>query len=282
MDKMRILPGHPIAKAAIDHALYDIMGKAHRVPVYKLLGGAYREKISQAAFLGAKNVDDMRREALEWAEKGYDNFLVKLSGDPQKDPERVKAIREVLGDDVTLRLDANEGYSPDTAIKALRRMEALDLNVMSCDQPVPRWDLDGMARVAKAIDIPICADECINSPSDAINVIRKEAADILTVKSSKVGFYNAKKICAIAEATDIPCELGGMLTCGIGAAVDRHFATSTKVVQHDEGVFSPLSLYKDDIVKNTFPIGPYTKAPNGPGLGIEINEGKLKLYSVSL
>ncbi|MEW6227732.1 MAG: enolase C-terminal domain-like protein [Bacillota bacterium] len=270
----RHLPGHHFAKAAVDLACYDLAGKTLGVPVYKLLGGLYRTKIPLAWAVGMDGIDAMVAEAVEFAGRGFETIKVKIGNDPRKDLEVVAAIRDAIGPKVGLRVDANQGYTPTVAIQVLRRMEKYDLQLI--EQPVPRWDLDGMARVAAALDTPIMADESMFGPNDAINLIRFHACDIINIKIMKPGgLYNSKKVAAIAEAADIPCLVGSMIETGVGTAAGVHFAASTRNIAYPCELIGPMML-KDDVIKEDIYsanyVRGYLEAPGGPGLGVRLVE----------
>jgi L-alanine-DL-glutamate epimerase-like enolase superfamily enzyme len=285
----RAVPGNLVAKAGIDLALWDLMGKILDLPVYKLLGGSYERKIPVTYTLSMDTPEKMAEEASFRKGEGYSTIVIKIGHDPRGDVERLRLVREAVGSAVKIRLDANEGYRPDQAIRAIRKMERYEPEFV--EEPVKRWDLDGMAKVARAVDTPISSDESNRSLESAMKIIQKGAADILNIKISKNGgLFNCKKIAAIADASGIPCLVGGDTTYEITRQAGRHLATSTPAVQRGFGSegCGPASQSKiDDVAKTVVTyqdvsrLGGYVVATPGPGLGIELDEEKIRKYSVS-
>lgn len=266
------------AKTAIELAIYDLIGKALKVPVHNLIGGCYRDKILVGWEIGIESPEEMAKKAVEYVEKGIRVLKVKVGIDPDQDVERIKAVRDAVGD-VTLRADVNEGWTPIGAIKAIKKIEKYDLELI--EQPVPRWDLDGLARVRKAVNTPIEVDESLWSPTDAMNVIRKEAADIFNIKLAKAGgLYNSKKIAAIAEAADIPCLVGTEFSLASGIAAKLHLAASTKNIHH-ACEFTEFHLL-DNLSATPLEIEDgYLEVPRKSGLGVLFDESKLSNYTIS-
>lgn len=280
LEKMdKAVQGHSYAKAGIELALWDAMGKALKVPVYKLLGGLYREKVPVVWIIGIGTSEQMAEEAKEYVQKGFDSIKVKIGINPQQDIKNVAAVREAVGDDVKIRVDANQGYTSDVAIKTLRKMERYDLELI--EQPVPRWDLKGMARVAKTLDTPVMADESVFTPEDAIKVIQEEAADIINIKIMKPGgLYNAKKIASIAESAGIPCLVGSMIELGVGTAACAHFACATKNIRYPCEFIGPM-MTKDDILDSPYmPKNGFIEIKKEPGFGVNLDEDKVMKYTV--
>lgn len=271
--------GFLYSKAAIDCALYDIMGKALGVPLYKLLGGAKRKRIAVARSLPIKSPEEMGQEAIALKEKGYKLLTIKTGFDPKQDIERVAAVRAAVGPNFAIEVDANQGYAPDVAIRTLRKMEEYD--IQACEQPCPWWDLDGMAEVTRAIDIPIIADESVITLVDAMNVAKKRAADVICLKPFKNGgIYFCKKIVAIAEAEGLRCTVGSKHPFGVGTSALDHFVASTKEIEEPIGYGTALERFEADIIKETIPFeNGYVNVMEGPGLGVELDEENMAKYA---
>jgi len=284
----RIVPRNLVAKAGIDLALWDIMGKALDLPVYKLLGGEYRSRIPVTYTLSMDTPEEMAEQARLRTSEGYSTVVIKIGHDPEGDLERLRLVREVVGPSVKIRLDANGGYRPDQAIRVIRRMERYEPEFV--EEPVKRWDLTGMAKVARAVDTPISADESNSGLEGAMKIISQGAADILNIKVAKCGgLLNCKKIAALADANDIPCLVGGDTTYEITRQACRHLATCTPAVQRGFGSegCGPASQSKiADVAKTVVTykdvseLGGYVVATPGPGLGIELDEDKIRKYGV--
>lgn len=272
------LPGHVLAKAGVEMALYDLAGRALRLPVHKLIGGKYRDQLSLGWSIGIREtVEETVREALHYAQSGFAAIKLKIGVQPKKDLEKLAEVREALGPNIKLRVDANEGLRSADALPILRKMEKFDLEYI--EQPVPRWDLAGMARLAKALDTPILADEAVFTPGDAVNVVRAGAAGILNVYPAKMGIANSRKIAAIAEGAGLTCVLGSMLESGLGNSANLQFACSTRNVREGCELIGPLFFTSDILATPIFSAEPPNGVWNvldGDGLGVEIDTNWLE------
>jgi o-succinylbenzoate synthase len=240
-----IVKENPAAKAAIDIALHDILGKAARKPLYMLMGG-YRTEVLTDLTLGIKSPKEMARDAVKAVKKGFKALKVKVGINPAEDVECVRLIREAVGEDVQMRIDANQGWTPKQAMEALNKMEKF--NIQFAEQPVPAEDIKGLAKVKKNSPIPIMADESVHSPEDALRIIHAEAVDLINIKLMKSGgIHKAKKIAAITEAAKIPCMIGCMGESQIGIAAGAHLAAATKNIQYAD--LDSDILLKDRLVK---------------------------------
>jgi muconate cycloisomerase len=288
MDKA--VKGYPYCKAAIDAAIYDVVGKALNVPAYQLLGGCFRERISIAHSLGLMEIDKAVDEAVQAKAEGVKTIKLKGGVDQQRDVELVKQIRKAIGPDLKICVDANQGYSTaKVAVKIIKAMKEYDLLYM--EQPVE--GIDHMAEVARRVDTPIMADESAWTAQDVLEIVQKRAADIVSIYTTKPGgMFKAKKVAAVAEAAGLPCNVNGSVETGVGNAANLHLAASTGVVTY--GCVVPVSspkekakkgiagiYYQDDIISEPFPFD------NGdiivsakPGLGIELDEDKLEHYRI--
>ncbi len=284
-----IIPRNLIAKCGIDLGLWDLIGKALNLPAYKLLGGEVNPKIHCTYTLSIDTPQNMAEQAFFRKKQGYKTLVAKIGRDPNTDIDRLMAVREAVGAKINIRLDANEAYRPDQAIRIIRKMEKYEPEFV--EEPVKRWDLDGMAKVTKAVDVPISSDESNTSIESAAKLLRKGAADILNIKISKNGgLYKSKKIAALAEAHGIRCIVGGANTYEIGRQACRHFAVCTAQVEADAGSegCAPASQSKiDDVTKRIITYNDVTKGDGyvevleGAGLGVEIDQEKIKKYRVA-
>jgi len=286
MDKA--VKGYPYCKAAIDAALYDVAGKALDVPSYQLLGGLFRDRIPVAHSLGLMEIDKAVDEARQAIAEGIKTIKLKGGIDQKRDVELVKQIRQAIGPDLNICVDANQGYpTPKVAVKIVKAMEEYGLFYM--EQPVE--GIDQMAAVARRVDTPIMADESAWTPEDVIEIIQKKAADIISIYTTKPGgMFKAKKVAAVAEAAGLKCNVNGSVETGVGNAANVHLAASTGVVTM--GCVVPVSspkekakpgiagiYYQDDIITEPFSFDDGDIIVSSkPGLGIELDEDKLKHY----
>jgi len=288
MDKA--VKGYPYCKAAIDAALYDVVGKALHVPAYQLLGGLFRDRIPIAHSLGLMEMEKAVEEALQAKVEGVKTIKLKGGVEHKRDVELVKQIRRAVGPDLSICVDANQGYpSAKVAVKIIREME--EYNLLYLEQPVE--GIDQMAEVARRVDTPIMADESAWTAQDVIEIIGKKAADVISIYTTKPGgMFKAKKVAAVAEAAGLKCNVNGSVETGVGNAANIHLAASTGVVTY--GCVVPVSTprekatggiagvyYQDDIITEAFDYADGDVIVSSkPGLGIELDEDKIKHYRV--
>ncbi len=268
-----IVNGNPAAKAAMDIALHDILGKTARKPLFMLMGG-YRTEVLTDLTLGIKSPKEMARDAVKVVKKGFKALKVKVGVNPAEDVERIRLIREAVGGDIEIRIDANQGWTPKQAIEVLNKMEKF--NIQFAEQPVPAEDIKGSIKVRKNSPIPIMADESVHSPEDALRLIQAEAVDLINIKLMKSGgILKGRKIADIAEAAGIPCMIGCMGESEIGIAAGAHLAAAVKNIQYAD-LDSDL-LLKDKLVKKggTKVKNSMRTFPKQYGLGIKELDQKL-------
>lgn len=279
MDKYGFL----YSKAAIDIALHDIAGKAYGVPVASLLGGVVRTSMGVSRSVPLKSPQEVAKEAEKLVKTGYKLITVKGGIDPAADLERVRAVREAVGDDFPVEVDANQGYRPDVAIQTLSKMEER-WGIFNIEQPCAWWDIAGMAAVRQALKMTVTADESVLTPAEAMNFVRFNAADCFTIKVAKCGgLLQAKRIAAVADAAGLSCNMGSEHPAGIGTAAMAHCWASTPEIIDSIGYGSPLERFQDDILKEPlhFENGE-VHLPQGVGLGIEVDEEKLVRYAIPI
>jgi L-Ala-D/L-Glu epimerase len=234
----------PAAMAAIDMALYDLMGKSLRVPAYQLLGGRCREGIALYPVIPMDEAQVMAGMARQFAQMGAQVLKVKLGSDPALDLQRLQSIKQAVGGRIKLRLDINQGWhDAQTALQAIRLLD--DFNVEWVEQPVAANDLAGLAKVAAETELPIMADESCHTAADALEIARIHAADLINIKLMKCGgLYQAAKLLAVAEAGGLPCILGSMGESSIGSAAGLHLVTARPVIVACE-LIGPLFITND-------------------------------------
>ena len=275
----RRVQGNPFARAAVEMALWDLNGKALGVPVHRLLGGRVRDRVPLSWSLAVADHDAEVEEARAKVALGHRIFKIKTAALPlAEDLARVRRLREALGPAVSLRVDANQGWDRATALRATRAME--DWQVDFVEQPLPRWDLDGMAELARRVSVPIMADESCFSPHDALAIARLGGVSILGLKVTKsAGLGNTLAVARIAEAAGMTCYVGCMIETSLGTAAYLHVALAAAPVIWGCELFGPL-LLKGDVVSD-----PVRYADgcilglDGPGLGVSVDEALLKEWS---
>lgn len=268
-------------KEGIDLALHDLVGKALNIPVYKLLGGKFRDKIPVASEIGIDSARKMAENAILVKEMGFKAIKIKGSKEKELDIERIKEVREAIGFDIDLRLDPNAAWDTISTLKIMNAVK--DCHLQLLEQPIPSWDYKGMAHIRENIDIPLMADESIWSPFDAIKLHDYNACDLLNLKIAKTcGLYQGKKLEFVAESLGYPCVVGTELEPGISAVAKIHLASSMRI-QPLASEFTELTQVDGSILKTPLKaIDGYLSIPDGPGFGVEIDEAALEEYRIDL
>ncbi|WP_433615620.1 mandelate racemase/muconate lactonizing enzyme family protein [Dactylosporangium sp. CA-139114] len=265
------------AKAAADTALHDLAARRLGIPLVRLLGGA-RLRVPTDVTLPAGGPDELAAAAAARVAEGFRVLKVKVGkGAGERDAAaadvaRVARIRAAAGPDARIRLDANQGWTPRAAVRAIRGMQDAGLDVELVEQPVPAADLDGLAWVSARVDVPILADEAVFGVRDLTEVIRRRAADLVNVKLAKCGGLGpARTLLELAAAHDVGTMVGSMMETeiGVGAAAALVAACGTTVVSDLDAAWflgaSPVSggLRYD---------GAEVVLPDAPGLGLSLEE----------
>jgi len=282
--------GHPYAKAVVDIALHDLAGKRLGVPVYELLGGAHRDWIPITHSLGIMDNDRAVEEAEQAVEEGAGTIKAKAGLDAERDIDLIRRLRETLGPDVTIRVDANEGYELlSEAIRVTREMEAHDIAYM--EQPVE--DIEDMGAVAREVDVPIMADEGAWTPQDMLRIREHRAAELFSLYVTKPGgLHRAREVGIVGDAVGLRCDIGGSIEMGIGNAANLHLGAAvpnagmasvlpvTRPAADYDGQIAGV-YYEDDLVAEPFEYEDgELGVPQGPGLGVEVDEAKVEQYSI--
>ena len=264
----------PAAKAAIDIACFDVVGKKLGVPVYQLLGGRYHEKFPVTHVLSIDEPEKMADEAEEKVKEGYSSFKMKVGLDVAGDVSRIKAVRNRVGEEIAIRVDVNQGWiNSANTLQATRQLEGLGIDWL--EQPVAQDDIDAMVEIKSKSAIPLMIDEGLRDQNNMREVIAKRAADKANIKLMKCGgIYPATKLAIMAEMAGIECQIGSMVESSIGSAAGFHVAFAKKIIKSVE-LTGPLKFSKDiGDLKDSYII-PFIQLNDRPGLGVEINEGVL-------
>jgi len=276
------LAANPFTKAGVEMALWDIVGKAAGMPLYRLWGGPVRDFVSTKFSVSGLEPNKAAGLAAWAVSKGFGTMKVKVGIDPDGDVARVRAVREAIGPAIRLGVDANGGWSPRVAVQTIRRM--YEFGIYFAEQPVAAVDVSWMADVRNQVNIPIMADESVNSVEDAMSLARAGAADVLSVYVGKGGGVGtARKIAAVAEAAGLVCTVGSNLEMGVASAAMIHLAMATPAIAAEEfpcDILGPF-FYEDDFLAEPLPIQAGKASPfERPGLGVELDEQKVKRYRV--
>jgi len=270
------------AQAAIGDALYDLVGKSLNVPVHALLGGKCRDRVRVGAVLSMKpNVEELVEAAQAFHDRGFRHFGLKIGIDSAADLRNAQALREAFGEDIVLRVDANAMMNFDAAVTLLRKLEPFDIDV--AEQPIAIWDVDGLAALARAVAMPIMADESVSTDHSLLDIIRQRAATVVQTKTAKNGgIHYIRRLWHLAEAAGMRIYPGNHPSTSVAtSAVAQMCAASPTPVM--EGVFAVgvSGALADDIVENPIrPVDGEVPVPDGPGLGVTLDEEKLAKYRV--
>jgi L-alanine-DL-glutamate epimerase-like enolase superfamily enzyme len=267
-------------KAAVEMALWDIAGKAAGKPVYELLGGKVRDSVPTK--WSVSGVEPAKAaEIAQWAvAQGFKAMKVKVGTGPETDIARVRAVREAIGPDIKLGVDANGGWSMTTATATIARLREFKIHFV--EQPLPPEDIEHVAALRQSIWLPLIADESIYTLQDAKTLALLGAADAFSIYVGKAGGIGpARKIAEFAASAGIKCTVGSNLELGVGSAAMVHLAIATRGITAEEfpcDIIGPF-FYEDDIVRTPLPIKGGEARPNSsPGLGVELDEEKIERY----
>jgi len=273
------IPYNLMAKTGIDIAAYDLAAQEAGVPLHCLIGGKRAGRIPQVGVVDIVPPAAAAESAIEQVARGFKTIKIKIGHDAVEDAERVKAVRKAVGDGVMLRVDANAGYDRATAMRVFRRIEKFGLEWI--EQPLPGWDLEGLAMLASKLDTPIAVDESMYTSYDARRCIAMVAAGVVNIKVAKCGgIYRSQKIATVCAASAVPCFLGGCIETTVGTAAAAHFYAATpNVISAAEIHGSPF--YVDDVVEQPFTTEDgCIEVPRLPGLGVIVNEEKVAKYRI--
>ena len=255
------------AKAALDIAIYDLFGKLHNIPLYKLFGG-YCHKMATDLTISVNPPEEMVRDSLEAVGEGYTELKLKVGTDAALDIKRVKAIRQAVGSNIKLRLDANQGWKPKEAVRTIRRFEDMGLDIELIEQPVKAKDFDGLKYVTDHVDTDIMADEAAFGPYEVFQLLGMRACDLINIKLMKAGgLHNALKIAGLAEAMGVQCMMGCMLESKVGITAAASIAAGKKIVTKSD-LDTAMLLAEDPVVGGVSFDKNQLIIPDAPGLGI--------------
>ncbi|HWQ79607.1 MAG TPA: dipeptide epimerase [Anaerovoracaceae bacterium] len=255
------------ARAAVDMAIYDLMAKSCGKPLYQFLGG-YRDFVETDLTISMNEPDEMCQDAVNAKEQGFNVLKLKVGIDMEKDIRRVSAVRKAVGNQMKLRLDANQGWTPEEAVRVIRSLEEKGIDIELVEQPVKASDFMGMKYVTDHVSTPIMADESLFSPEDALRLLQMKAADLLNIKLMKCGgIFNALKINAIAESYGVECMLGSMIESKISLTAATHLAAAKKNITFVD-LDAAVLLAEDPVQGGLRKQIPYFYPGDAPGLGI--------------
>ncbi|MEA4993311.1 MAG: dipeptide epimerase [Oscillibacter sp.] len=255
------------AKAAMDMALWDLYGQLYKIPVYKLMGGA-RKNIITDITISVNDPEEMARDARNAIERGYDCLKVKVGANPALDVARLAAVRQAAGSDVCIRIDANQAWSPKQAVTLLNQMQEKGLDIEFVEQPVKAHDFEGLKYVTERSYVPVLADESVFSPEDAVKIMQMGAADLVNIKLMKCGgLWNALKIASAAEVYGVECMIGCMLEAKVSVNAAVHLACGKKIITKVD-LDGPVLCSEDPVEGGAVFNEKDITVSDAPGLGV--------------
>lgn len=243
----KVITGNASIKCAFDMALHDLAAKLLEIPLYTFLHADKTKTITTDMTVSLLEKSKMAEKAQKYIDDGFSILKVKLGERPSRmDVERIKSIRQQIGSDIPIRIDANQGWNYQDSLYALQAMK--DYNIEHCEEPMPIWNRRDQAKLVRHSPIPIMADESVFHHHDAFQILSDGAADMINIKLGKSGgIANAMKIGAIAEASDVYCQVGSFSETRLGITALVHFAHAWKNIIHFD-LDSPLMLSEDPIL----------------------------------
>ncbi|MBI4507156.1 MAG: mandelate racemase/muconate lactonizing enzyme family protein [Chloroflexi bacterium] len=263
------------AKAAVDMALHDLLGKRLGVSVVQLLGGMARDRAPLGTIIPLGPPENVADIAVQAVERGVQTLKIKVGKDPDRDVRAFRAIRRAVGERATLAIDVNQGYSVPVAIRVLRALG--EDGLAWAEEPVKAWDAAGKLKVAQAVGVPLLLDESVFTPQDVLREIRNGACGMVSIKTARSAFFRSRAIASICEAANVPCVLGSARESALGTVVSAHFAAAARCVVAtelgDHVIYEATLLREPPCLANGCLV-----LPTGPGLGIEIDEAQVRRY----
>jgi len=274
-----VAPTYSMAKAALDMAIWDIKGKALGLPVHRLLGGSPPEKITNVALIGLGEPEEVASTAEGLVVEGFTGIRLKIG--PGKDVECTAAVRDAVGEEVTLRVDCNQGYGVADAVKMIRTIEPYGVELV--EQPTVWWDFGSLAEVAEAVDTPIMPHESMYLLSDVKNLMDAGAVGVLGLKTYRPwgGVTGARRLLEMARVMNLPCMFHDDVELGVSLAAATHLISAyRRVITHKCELSGYPEWMKDDVVRKPIRFdGGFVHVPDGPGLGVELDDAKLDRYA---
>jgi L-alanine-DL-glutamate epimerase-like enolase superfamily enzyme len=274
------ISGQANAASAVEMAFLDCYCRRRGESVADFFGGALRSTERLNAWVGIDDPATMAAEAREWCDRGFDSLKMKIAGDPDPDVERVRAVHEAVGAEMAIRVDANEGYDDvDAAVEVARALEEFDLAHL--EQPVPRGDEAGLARVTAATSVPVMADEPVFTAADGFRFLKADAADRLKFKILQSG-----GTIPVRRGLDVGAAAGVQSVVGHGFCTAPAASAELQLVATHEDVFRPVETVgplkiRDDPYADSIRIEDGgARVPDGPGLGIDLAEDRLQEFVV--
>ena len=272
----RFVVGQPSIRSAFDMALYDLRAKAAGLPLYALLGGGRREICTDLTIGLQDTVDETVAFAQRILAKGFDAIKLKVGRSGLEDVKHIKAVRQLVGPHIALKIDSNQGWTYQEAVANILAMAPL--NLQYSEQPLAAWDFQNMRRLREKVDLPICADESVFDDKDALKLVSSGAVDYLNIKLGKSGgIHTGLNINAIAQAAGNRCMIGCFAESRLGLSAAAHLAMARPNI-HYVDLDSAFKFNEDPVLGGmTYDKsgGGLLHVPEVPGHGAEFDEDYL-------
>ncbi|HKO81437.1 MAG TPA: dipeptide epimerase [Chitinophagaceae bacterium] len=271
----RLIYGNSSIKSAFDMALYDIASQHAGMPLYKFLGGTNTKTIITDYTVSIGEPEKMAADAIKIKEEGYPAIKIKLGKNGATDVLRIKAIREAVGNEIPLRIDANQGWSVDEAITTLKALAPF--GIQHCEEPIPRWAFMNLAEVRKQSPIPIMSDESCGDDHDAERLIQLGACDYMNIKLGKSGgLFKALKMVKLAEAANMHLQVGAFMESRLAMTAFAHFSLCHPLIEHFD--FDTALMFSEDPISGgiAYEKNGVVKVPEVAGLGARIENSRLQ------
>ncbi len=265
---------NPTVKSAFDMALYDLSAKNAELPLYRFLGGAKRI-VETDMTIGIGTPEEMSDLALKYKLQGATILKIKLGKAPSEDLKRIRQIRKAVGESMIIRIDANQGWSFEEAVKCLNEMQ--NLNIEFCEQPMRTWYDDQLTELRAQTSIKIMADESCYNHHDARKLIKSDSCDYINIKFAKSGgIYEGLEIHQTAEQAGIPCMIGSMLESRIALSANLHFALACQNIKYFDLDTCLLGHLADPVIGGLSYQGYFLDIPETHGIGADADAVFLK------
>ncbi len=265
---------NPTIKSAFDMALYDLAAKSQRQPLYKYLGGSKR-KVETDMTIGIGSPEEMSALAAKYQKQGATILKIKLGKKAEADLQRIRKIRERVGDEMLIRIDANQGWDFNEAVYCLNGMK--DFNIEFCEQPMRTWYDDLLPELKQRTSIKIMADESCYDHHDARKLINSNACDSINIKFAKSGgIFEGLEIHKTASEAGIPCMIGSMLESRIALSANLHFAYACPDIKYFDLDTCLLGHLADPVIGGITYNGYFLDIPESPGIGADADDQFLK------
>lgn len=265
---------NPTIKSAFDMALYDLAAKQQGMPLYKFLGGKKRI-VETDMTIGIGTPEEMANAAIKYQKQGATLLKIKLGKNPDMDLKRIRLIREKVGKQMIIRIDANQGWSFEEAKNCLNGM--MDLNIEFCEQPMRTWYDDKLPELRQDTPIKIMADESCYNHHDARRLINSASCDYINIKFAKSGGINeGLKIYEVSSSAGIPCMIGSMLESRIALSANLHFVYACPEIVYFDLDTCLLGHLEDPVIGGLTYKGFFLDIPETPGIGADADMQFLK------